>query len=98
MELHDIRADGCGLERMIYGKSTLEVLPPAASLKLCFINEIGDFETECRIMYMYYNSITEKGKHKNRVFSIRELDVPIFSNTFRQKISKERLRKAKKVF
>jgi len=105
MELHDIRAVGCGLENQISSSARLTVLPPTSYIHSCFIAEEGDFETTCRIQYKYYNRIdssyfrtSKEDGYFRKFFRIEEVADAVYSNTFTQRVTKERLKKAKRIF
>lgn len=105
MDVHDIRAVGCGLENSVSKNALLKVLAPNTYLKSCFLLENGEFETECRLKYNYYNSLdslfirsSQDSGYYVPMVGIEELNNPVYSNTFKQKISKSRLKKAKRVF
>jgi len=105
MDLHDWRKVGCGLEQDLKPEDVLFALAPSSSIESCFILEDGDFKTACRIKYEYYNRIdssyirtSKEGGHYRKDFIIENLEEAIYSPVFLQKVSRERIRKAKIYF
>lgn len=92
----------CGLDgNLRKGTSTVNILPANGVIIAKMFQQNGDFETDCRLRYQFYNTVSNhyipsspNTGHWKRSFYAEHKNInPVYSNIFRMKIKKAQFRK-----